>query len=122
MTENTIKQAGKVAKTIAIDDSIDIPHVISLNEYDVPLVVDKLAVEFIFNSTFISRNSILGKMKNMAGIMSFLEGWDLHYNYFKPQRVLQNRTPGEMAGIMYSYLMFQIKHKLYLSLHHKYWY
>jgi transposase-like protein len=45
------------------------------------------------------RQRIIRGTKKIEIIGLLLEGWIIHYNFFRPQELLGDRTPAEMAGI-----------------------
>jgi transposase-like protein len=52
-----------------------------------------------FHSTLKERTKVLRGLKSIATARKFLDGWLVHYNYFRPHMSLNDRTPAEVAGI-----------------------
>lgn len=46
-----------------------------------------------------ARSKLLIETKKIELVNLLLEGWEVHYNFFRPQRVLGDRTQAEVAGI-----------------------
>lgn len=42
-------------------------------------------------------------LKSIETAQLFLDGWLIHYNFFRPHSSLNGRTPAEMAGIKFPY-------------------
>jgi transposase-like protein len=43
------------------------------------------------------RNKIIRNLKRTERLQLMLNGWMVHYNYFRPQKTLEGRTPAELA-------------------------
>ena len=56
-----------------------------------------------FHSTLKSRTKIMRGLKSVETAQLFLDGWLIHYNFFRPHSSLKGRTPAEMAGIKFHY-------------------
>jgi hypothetical protein len=40
-------------------------------------------------------------LKNRDTLKRFMDGWLVHYNFFRPHMSLENKTPAEVAGLKY---------------------
>jgi transposase-like protein len=54
-------------------------------------------------STFKDRAKIMGRLRNRGHAQTILNGWLVHYNYFRLQDALHGRTPGDMAKANFKY-------------------
>lgn len=52
-----------------------------------------------FHSTLKERTKVMRGLKTMKTARLFLDGWLVHYNFFRPHMSLNDRTPAEVAGI-----------------------
>jgi putative transposase len=52
-----------------------------------------------WHSTLKSRMEIMRGLKSIETAQALLDGWLVHYNYFRPHESLNDRTPGEVAGV-----------------------
>lgn len=52
-----------------------------------------------FHSTLKERTKVMRGLRTMATAKRFLDGWLVHYNYFRPHMSLKDKTPAEAAGI-----------------------
>ena len=51
------------------------------------------------NGTIRERTKVMRGMKSRPTAVEMLEGWTVHYNYFRPHEGLDNRTPAQSAGV-----------------------
>jgi putative transposase len=51
-----------------------------------------------FHSTLKERTKVMRGLKTMKTAKLFLDGWLVHYNFFRPHMSLNDRTPAEVAG------------------------
>lgn len=56
-----------------------------------------------FHATLEDRSKIIRRMKNRDTAKLIMEGWLVHYNFFCPNKELNNRTPGETAKSDFPY-------------------
>lgn len=56
-----------------------------------------------FHGTLKARTKVLRGLKSLITAQLFLEGWLIHYNFFRPHSSLKGRAPAEMAGIKFSF-------------------
>lgn len=52
-----------------------------------------------FHGTLKDRTKVMRGLKNMESAIEFTDGWLVHYNFFRPHRSLNDRTPAEAAGL-----------------------
>jgi len=55
-----------------------------------------------FHGTLKDRTKVLRGLKKLETARKFLEGWLIHYNYFRPHISLKGKTPARKAGIILS--------------------
>jgi hypothetical protein len=55
-----------------------------------------------FQGTLKDRTKVLRGLKKPETAKKFIEGWLIHYNYFRPHISLKGRTPAQKAGIILS--------------------
>ncbi|MBI4379180.1 MAG: DDE-type integrase/transposase/recombinase [Nitrospinae bacterium] len=60
-----------------------------------------------FHGTLKARTKIMRGLKNIETAHDFTQGWLAHYNYLRPHESLNDRTPAEVAGIIYPYRNWQ---------------
>lgn len=53
--------------------------------------------------TLKERTKVMRGLKTLESMNAFLQGWIIHYNYFRPHLSLQDRTPAQVAGINFPY-------------------
>lgn len=56
-----------------------------------------------FHSTLKQRTKVMRGLKNMQSAIDFVDGFYVHYNYLRPHRSLNDKTPAEVAGIDFPY-------------------
>lgn len=54
-----------------------------------------------FHSTLKERTKVMRGLKTIKTARFFLDGWLVHYNFFRPHMSLKDKTPAEVAGITY---------------------
>jgi len=60
-----------------------------------------------FHLTLEDRSKIIRRAKNRETVKLIIEGWLIHYNFFRPQKELNNKTPGEVAKATFPYQSWQ---------------
>jgi putative transposase len=53
--------------------------------------------------TIRERTKVMRGLKTMQSMNDFLEGWVIHYNFFRPHISLNDRTPAQVAKINFPY-------------------
>jgi len=56
-----------------------------------------------FHSTLKTRTKVMRGLKKPETALLLLDGWLIHYNYFRPHEALKGKTPAEKAGVEYPY-------------------
>ncbi|MDO8717300.1 MAG: DDE-type integrase/transposase/recombinase [Dehalococcoidales bacterium] len=56
-----------------------------------------------FHSTLKTRTEIMRGLKSLETAQTLLDGWIVHYNYFRPHESLDNHTPSEVAQAKYPF-------------------
>jgi putative transposase len=54
-----------------------------------------------FHGTIKDRTKVMRALKNRDTLKRFMDGWLVHYNFFRPHMSLENKTPAEVAGLKY---------------------
>ena len=56
-----------------------------------------------FHSTLKERTKVMRGLHTMKSARRFLDGWLVHYNYFRPHTSLRDMTPAQAAGIKFPF-------------------
>ncbi|MFC1999902.1 transposase [Chloroflexota bacterium] len=56
-----------------------------------------------FHGTLKSRTKVMRGLKKRDSAKLVMEGWLVHYNFFRPHEALKDRTPAWAAGVKYPY-------------------
>lgn len=56
-----------------------------------------------FHSTIKSRTKVMRGLHTLASARLFMDGWLVHYNFFRPHISLRDRTPANVAGIKFPF-------------------
>lgn len=56
-----------------------------------------------FHGTLKQRTKVMRGMKNPDTARLLLDGWLMHYNYFRPHESLRGKTPAEAAQVGFPY-------------------
>ena len=56
-----------------------------------------------FHGTIKSRTKVMRGLHTPESARLFLDGWLVHYNFFRPHMSLKDRTPASVAGIRFPY-------------------
>jgi transposase-like protein len=56
-----------------------------------------------FHSTLKERTKVMRGLHTVASAKLFLDGWLVHYNFFRPHMSLRDRTPAMVAGIRFPF-------------------
>jgi transposase-like protein len=56
-----------------------------------------------FHGTLKARTKVMRGMQNRETARLIMDGWLVHYNFFRPHEALGNKTPGEMARVAFPY-------------------
>lgn len=56
-----------------------------------------------FHSTLKERTKVMRGLHSMESARRFLDGWLVHYNFFRPHTSLRDITPASVAGIKFPF-------------------
>jgi len=56
-----------------------------------------------FHGTIKSRTKVMRGLHTLESARLFMDGWLVHYNFFRPHMSLNDRTPASVAGIRFPY-------------------
>ncbi len=56
-----------------------------------------------FHSTIKSRTKVMRGLHTLESARLFMDGWLVHYNFFRPHMSLKDRTPASVAGIRFPF-------------------
>jgi transposase-like protein len=56
-----------------------------------------------FHSTIKSRTKVMRGLHTAESARRFMDGWLVHYNFFRPHMSLKDRTPASVAGIRFPF-------------------
>ena len=105
------KLAGKVPRKVITDSNSSYPDGIEMafgadaehiQSYPFAKENDTQKIER-WHETLKERTKIMKGLKSIDSAMSFIDGFLVHYNYFRPHEALDGKTPAEEAGIKFPY-------------------
>ena len=56
-----------------------------------------------FHGTIKSRTKVMRGLHTVESARLFMDGWLVHYNFFRPHMSLKDRTPAQVAGIRFPF-------------------
>jgi hypothetical protein len=56
-----------------------------------------------FHGTIKERTKVIRGLHTIKSARAFMDGWLVHYNYFRPHMSLNDRTPSQVAGINFPF-------------------
>ena len=70
-----------------------------------PFTTAELSTNIIerWHSTLRTRTDIMRGLKSLDTAQALLDGWLVHYNYFRPHESLSDKTPAEVAGVRFPF-------------------
>lgn len=112
LMEKASKTAGKIPKLVVTDalrayiDGIELAfgdetkHIQSK-----PFAEADISTNLIerWHSTLRTREGIMRGLKSIPTAQALLDGWLVHYNYFRGHESLDDRMPAEVAGVKFPY-------------------
>jgi hypothetical protein len=110
--EKAAKVAGKVPKVVITDslkayiDGIELAYGADTTHIQSePFTTADMSTNKIerWHSTLKTRTEIMRGLKSKKTAQELLDGWLVHYNFFRPHESLDNKTPAEAAGLKFSY-------------------
>ncbi|MDD5039039.1 MAG: DDE-type integrase/transposase/recombinase [Dehalococcoidales bacterium] len=54
-----------------------------------------------FHNTLKERTKVMRDLRDKSTLKRFTDGWLVHYNFFRPNVAMDNKTPATMAGLNY---------------------
>lgn len=111
LMEKAAKRAGKLPKVVVTDklkaylDGIELAYgANTTHRQGSPFEVrnDNNLIER-FHGTLKERTKVMRALKNKDTLEKFMDGWLVHYNYFRPHMSLNDHTPAQAAGIKFPF-------------------
>jgi transposase-like protein len=104
-------RAGKAPKIILTDNLRAYPDGIEIafGADTIHIPVKGLSAEIDtnlierFHSTLKTRTKVMRGLKKRESARLFLDGWLVHYNFFRPHEALNDKTPAEVAKINFPF-------------------
>jgi putative transposase len=111
LMEKAYKKAGKYPKIVVTDklrsyiDGIELAYGSNTKHHQgAPFdIINNTNLIERFHGSLKSRTKVMRALKNKDTLEKFMEGWLVHYNYFRPHMSLHDKTPAEMAGINFPF-------------------
>ncbi len=111
LVEQASKRAGKTPKVVVTDklaayiDGIELAFGSDTKHIAAKTLTSEPAKELIerFHSTLKSRTKVMRGLKSRESAELILNGWLAFYNYLRPHESLDDKTPGEKAGVKLPY-------------------
>jgi transposase-like protein len=109
LVEKAAKRAGKSPKVIITDklaaylDGIELAFGSETKHIAAKKLTSKVGTHLIerFHGILKDRTAIMRGMKQITTAQILLDGWLIHYNFFRPHDSLKGKTPAEAAGIKF---------------------
>ena len=111
LMEKAAKVAGKVPKVVVTDklaaylDGIELAYgADSQHKQGSPFEIENNTnlIER-FHGTIKERTKVMRALKNKDTLKKFMDGWLVHYNFFRPHTSLNDRTPAQAAKIQFPF-------------------
>lgn len=111
LVERAAQRAGKTPKVIITDrlaaylDGIELAFGADTRHIAAKKLTSKVGTQLIerFHGTLKSRTKIMRGLKKGETAKLIMNGWLVHYNFFRPHESLGDKTPAEKAGIAFPY-------------------
>jgi len=105
------KRAGKVPKEVITDQNYSYLDGIELtfgsetihrqgSPFDVEVNTNMIER---FHGTIKERTKVMRGLHTLESARLFMDGWLVHYNFFRPHMSLKDRTPASVAGIRFPF-------------------
>jgi len=106
LMDRAIKTAGKSPKTVRTDklaSYLDVNYGKDAeHRQGSPFSIeDSTSLIERFHGTLKARTKVMRGLKNLETAIDFTQGWLVHYNYLRPHEALNDKTPAEVAGVVY---------------------
>ena len=108
LMDRAIKVAGKNPKVVLTDkysSYLDVNYGRAEHRQGSPFSTFEDSTSLIerWHGTIKSRTKVMRDLKNIETAHDFVAGFLAYYNYLRPHETLENKTPAEVAGIVYPY-------------------
>jgi putative transposase len=111
LVERAANRAGKIPKVIITDklraylDGIELAFGAETKHLPAKKLTTSPGTQLIerFHGTLKSRTKVMRGLKKRETARLIMDGWLIHYNFFRPHEALNNKTPSERAGIRFPY-------------------
>jgi putative transposase len=109
LMEKAAKRAGKIPKVVVTDklkaylDGIEIAYGgDTQHKQGEPFNIENNTnlIER-FHGTIKERTKVMRALKNKKTLQNFMDGWLVHYNFYRQHMGINDKTPAEKAGINY---------------------
>lgn len=109
LVEKASKRAGKTPKVVITDklfaylDGIELAFGADTRHVQSRGFALKPNTNLIerFHGTLKGRTKVMRGLKKPETALLFLDGWLVHYNFFRPHEALGGKTPAEKAGLIF---------------------
>jgi hypothetical protein len=111
LMEKAAKRAGKLPKVVVTDklqaylDGIELAYGSdTLHKQGAPFDIENNTnlIER-FHGSLKDRTKVMRALKNKDTLEKFMDGWLVHYNYFRPHMSLSGNTPAQEAGVNFPF-------------------
>ncbi len=106
--EDAKRRAGKSPKAVVTDKMKAYPDAIDMafggeaeHRQGGPFKKDDSNTNLIerLHGSLKGRTKVMRGLKDINSAMQFVDGWTIHYNYFRPHIGLKGKTPAEVSGL-----------------------
>lgn len=111
LVERAARRAGKTPKVIITDklqaylDGIELAFGAETRHLPAKKLTTSDGTQIIerFHGTLKARTKVMRGMKKRETARLIMDGWLVHYNFFRPHESLRDKTPAEKAGIKFPF-------------------
>lgn len=111
LVERAADRVGKAPKVIITDklaaylDGIELAFGADTKHLPAKKLTTSPGTQLIerFHGTLKSRTKVMRGLKKRETARLIMDGWLIHYNFFRPHEALNGKTPSEKAGIRFPY-------------------
>jgi len=111
LMDKAAKRAGKIPKVVITDklgaylDGIELAYGSDAqHKQGAPFdIINNTNLIERFHGTLKERTKVMRALKNKTTLEKFMEGWLVHYNFFRPHMSLDGKTPAEASGINFPF-------------------
>jgi putative transposase len=111
LVERAAERAGKAPKVIITDklaaylDGIELAFGAATKHLPAKKLTTSTGTQLIerFHGTLKSRTKVMRGLKKRVTARLIMDGWLIHYNFFRPHESLNGKTPAEKAEIRFPY-------------------